>query len=53
MKRRATHNHYFPQYEDLVSAVDEALAHFASQAMEIKSLMGLYVKTQAEPTTVA
>ena len=49
MKRRATHNQYFPDFQDLVSAVDEALAYFASQVAEIKSLMGLYVETQVEP----
>jgi transposase len=50
MKRRATHNQYFPAFEDLVRAVDEALGYFSSQAAEIMSLMGLYVKAQAEPT---
>jgi transposase len=52
MKRRATHNQYFPEYANLVSAADEALAHFASQAAEIKSLMGLYVSAQTELVTV-
>lgn len=52
MKRRATHNQYFPEYANLVSAVDDALAHFASQSAEIKSLMGLYVSAQAELATV-
>jgi transposase len=49
MKRRATHNQYFPVFEDLVRAVDEALGYFGSQAAEIMSLMGLYVRTQVEP----
>lgn len=53
MKRRATHNQYFPTFKDLVRAVDEALGYFASQAAEIMSLMGLYVKTLAAPATVA
>ena len=53
MKRRATHNQYFPEYADLVSAVDDALTHFASDAAEITSLMGLYVSAQAELATVA
>ena len=52
MKRRATHNQYFPEYANLVSAVDDALAHFAGEAAEIKSLMGLYVSAQAELATV-
>ncbi|MEJ2210529.1 MAG: IS630 family transposase [Anaerolineae bacterium] len=48
MKQRATHNQYFPAFEDLVRAVDEALAYFASQTAEVMSLMGLYAGTQAE-----
>jgi hypothetical protein len=36
-----------------VSAVDDALTHFASDAAEITSLMGLYVSAQAELATVA
>ena len=43
MKQRTTHNQYFPQYEMLVSSVETALAEFADQVEEIKSLMGLYV----------
>jgi transposase len=53
MKRRATHNQYFPEFSNLVSAVDDTLAYFANQVAEIKSLMGLYVKTQAEFATAA
>jgi transposase len=53
MKRRATHNQYFPNFEDLVSAVDDALAYFASQVAEIKSLMGLYVAEQVGPAIAA
>ena len=51
MKRRATHNQYFLAFADLVRAVDEALGYFGRQAAEIMSLMGLYVRTQAEPAT--
>jgi transposase len=53
MKQRATHNQYFPNFQGLVSAVDDALAYFASQVAEIKSLMGLYVTAQAEPAIAA
>jgi transposase len=53
MKRRATHNQYFPNFQDLVAAVDDALAYFACQVAEIKSLMGLYVGTQVEPAVAA
>jgi transposase len=45
MKQRATHNQYFPLFEALVSSVQNALAYFAQQVEEIKSLMGLYVKS--------
>jgi transposase len=45
MKGRATHNKYFPTFEDLVQSVGQALAYFAEQAAEIKSLIGLYVET--------
>ena len=47
MKRRATHNQYFPKFEDLASSVEEALAYFAGQQGEIKNLMGLYVESLA------
>ena len=45
MKQRTTHNHYFPQFEALASSVENALAYFARQVEEIKSLMGLYVES--------
>lgn len=47
MKRRATHNQYFPQFDALMAAVDEALRYFASRPSEIKQLMGLYVDSLA------
>lgn len=53
MKQRATHNQYFPKFEDLVKSVDEALAHFSGRATEIKSLMGLYVQTLKTLPTAA
>jgi transposase len=43
MKQQTTHNQYFPQFEALASSVENALAYFARQVEEIKSLMGLYV----------
>jgi transposase len=45
MKQRATHNRYFPVFEALASSVENALAYFASQVEEIKSLMGQYVES--------
>lgn len=47
MKRRATHNQYFPEFEDLVSSVEAALAYFASRPIDIRNLMGLYVEPLA------
>lgn len=45
MKRRATHNRYFSEFEALVSSVEDALAYFTNQLGEIKKLMGLYVES--------
>jgi transposase len=53
MKRRATHNQYFAEFQDLVDVVSDALAYFASQATEIKSLMGLYTNAQVEGAPAA
>jgi transposase len=47
MKQRATHNQHFPEFDDLVSSVENALAYFARQLDEIKNLMGLYVESLA------
>jgi transposase len=47
VKRRSTHNQYFPGFESLVASVDEGLAHFADQRQAIKNLMGRYVDTLA------
>jgi transposase len=44
-KQRATHNRYFPQFDKLMAAVDEALAYFAKQATTIKNLMGGYLQS--------
>ncbi len=49
VKVRATHNRYFPEFVKLVKSVDEALQLLASQADEIKRLMGVYTKHLAEP----
>jgi hypothetical protein len=45
MKQQATHNRHFPVFETLASSVENALAYFASQVEEIKSLMGQYVES--------
>jgi transposase len=47
VKRQATHNQYFPEFEDLVSSVDSALAYFASHQEAIKNLRGAYIESLA------
>ncbi len=44
MKRRATHNQYFPEVEDFVSSVDANLVYFANRPTDITNLMGLYLE---------
>ena len=46
-KRRATHNRYFPQFETLITSVEEALAYFAKHPEEVKHLMGVYCESMA------
>jgi transposase len=45
IKRQATHNQYFPEFTDLMTAVDRALADMAAQPMAIKALRGPYVES--------
>lgn len=44
MKQRATHNKYFPTFDTLMAAVDEALAYFAQRGNCAKNLMGFYLE---------
>jgi transposase len=53
MKRRASHNRYFPKFADLISSVEEALAYFVGQPGEIKNLMGRYVQSLAALSVAA
>lgn len=48
VKRRSTHNQYFPEFESLIASVDEGLAYFAGQCQAIKNLMGRYVDSLAD-----
>ena len=48
-KRSATHNRYFPEFTDLIAAVEGALATFARQPDRVKALFGRYLKQMAEP----
>ncbi len=52
-KRTATHNRYFPEFETLISSVDEALAYFATHPERVKALFGLYLDRMAAPTEAA
>ena len=42
LKRRATHNRYFPEFETLITSVADALVYYAQHAAEVKQLMGAY-----------
>jgi transposase len=43
IKRRNTHNRYFPTFADLTTAVETALAHCQAHPREVKQLMGTYL----------
>jgi len=47
LKRRTTHNQYFPEFDTLVNSVDEALAYFQTQADYVKSLFTIYLDEMA------
>jgi transposase len=50
-KRQATHNHYFPDFADLVASVEKTLATLATQPEYVRSLFTLYLEQlrQAQP----
>jgi transposase len=49
VKTKATHNRYFEEFVKLVQSVEDAMKVLATQADEIKCLMGVYTKQMAEP----
>jgi len=53
VKREATHNQYFPEFELLTLSVDQALAYYAKHPDEVKSLMGLYCQSMATGVPLA
>lgn len=53
VKREATHNQYFPEFELLTLSVDQALADYATHPDEVKSLMGLYCQSMATGVPLA
>ena len=48
VKTKATHNRYFAEFVKLVQSVEDAMKILATQADEIKRLMGVYTKQLAE-----
>lgn len=53
LKRRTTHNIYFPQFAPLMASVEEALAYFQSQPDYVKSLFSIYLDEMATATDVS
>ena len=47
MKRRTTHNRYFPEFALLCASVEEGLASFQAHPAEVKQLMGTYLDHMA------
>jgi transposase len=47
VKTRATHNRYFPQFEQLITSVDTALQHFAQRAEDVQRLFRAYCAESA------
>jgi transposase len=43
IKRRNTHNRYFPAFADLTAAVETALTYLRDHPAEVKQLMGTYL----------
>ena len=43
IKRHNTHNRYFPEFSDLMTAVDTALTYFQQHPAAVKQLMGTYL----------
>ena len=50
IKRRNTHNRYFPTFADLTTAVETALTSFQAHPAEVKQLMGTYLDQMAALT---
>ena len=47
IKRRNTHNRYFPTFATLTEAVETALTHFQDHPAEVQQLMGTYLDQMA------
>ena len=47
MKKRTTHNRYFPAFTMVCDSVEEGLAYFQNHPAEVKRLMGTYLDHMA------
>ena len=47
MKKRTTHNRYFPEFDLVCASVEEGLAYFQAHPAEVKRLMGTYLDQMA------
>ncbi len=53
-KKRATHNKYFEQFQEIIASVEQTLSHFAQDANEVLGLFGKYCDESGlvrQPTT--
>ncbi len=48
MKKRTTHNRYFPEFDLVCDSVEEGLAYFQAHPAEVKRLMGTYLDQMAQ-----
>ena len=53
MKKRTTHNRYFPEFDLVCDSVAEGLAYFQAHPAEVKRLMGAYLDQMAALVAVA
>lgn len=47
VKKRSTHNRYFPEFEGVVLSVEEALAYLVRHPQQVRNLMGAYCDDMA------
>ena len=52
-KKRATHNRYFEQFQEIIASVEKALDHFAHHADEVLCLFGKYCDEMGLPRQLA
>jgi transposase len=48
-KKRATHNHYFEQFQEIIDSVEKAWDHFAQHATKVLGLFGKYSDAMGLP----